>query len=164
MIQKYMRLVMSMIFTIICAMMLLCLLLVVKDFGTKVCTGKFEMFPLLNITQFRINDDKAWDEEDDKILVDAVAYLDQLYWSGHTKGNQLWQFLNLNTIFALINLLLYHISYYFKLRFSRFISATVWIEGIIALILIVAIRIFCYNCIGSVRLPISQLEGSGFQQ
>jgi len=151
-IRKYIRLVMSMIFTIICAMMILCLLLVVKDYKTKVCTGEFQIFPLLNISQFRIKDDGAWDKEDDKILVDAVAYLEQIYWSGHTKGNPLWQFLNLSTIFALVNLLLYHILYYFKLRFSRFISATVWIEGIIALILIVAIRIYCYNCIGRVRI------------
>ena len=146
MVRKILKKIICAQFLVSCLLMVACLLIVIADCVNMAMVGEFRILPVLNVVQFKSS---GILEEDEEIIVKEVAFIDRLYENGQGEDNLFWRFINISTAIALCNLFFYYFLHLLDVRLPRWSLKMVLFAGGIALLLMVAVRIYIRDCYGS---------------
>lgn len=131
--------------------MITCLGIAVADCTNKAREGKFTILPILNLAQYKTD---GTYEEIDETRAQVVAYLQQIYGDDYFydtyESDPPWRFINISTALSLCNILLFYALRWLCIKFPRFVRALMLAGCMIALLLILASRIYaqgtyCYS-------------------
>ena len=151
MIRKCVQAIASISFAVSFILIILCLVIATEDAVSMIRTGEFKRLPVFNTVQWMSGIDELSKEERAEVI-DRVGlyFLEELFKDKHLA---LWNFINFSTVFCFVNLIAYHVLYYFKIHIRKFFSVLVWAATFIALILIFSARIYASSGDRTLRIP-----------
>ncbi len=153
MMRKFIQVIASITFVVSFILLILCLIIAVDDTVSAIETGEFKRLPVFNTVNWIKDINKLSKEEQDEVWNKSGAYFLNEVWKD--EHMEVWYFINSCTASAFDNLLIYHLLYYFKIRFRKFFSVLVWTNCLIALILILSARIYAGS--GDLTLNLSYM-------
>ena len=143
--------------------MITCLGIAVADCANKAREGEFTILPILNLAQYKTG---STTEEINETRAQVAAYLQQIYGDDYFydtyESEPPWRFINISTALSLCNFLLFCALHLLDIKFPRHVRTLMLTSCIIALLLILASRLYaqgtyCYSQLEH-KYPVSFLS------